>query len=85
MGRGASFADYDGDLDILILARGEGVRLLQNCGGNRKRWLTLDLVGADGNRQAAGATVTVSASGALQRQAVVVCSSYLSMNDIRLH
>ena len=84
VGRGASFADYDndGDLDILILARGDGVKLLRNQGGNARNWLTLDLNGFSGNRQAIGATVTI---GAGQRQTVVAGSSYLSMNDVRVH
>ncbi len=87
VGRGASFADYDndGDLDILILARGEGVRLIQNEGGNKESWLTLDLEGPPGNRQAVGATVIVSAGGTEQLGGVAVGSSYLSMNDTRPH
>jgi hypothetical protein len=87
VGRGASFADYDndGDLDILILARGEGVRLLQNQGGNKKGWLTIDLHGAAGNGQAVGAAVTVSVDSVKQRKVVTVGSSYLSMSDTRLH
>ncbi len=87
VGRGASFADYDndGDLDILIVARGEGVKLLQNQGGATAKWLVLDLKGGAGNRQAIGATVTISASGAKQQMTVVAGSSYLSMNDTRLH
>ncbi|MQG57374.1 MAG: hypothetical protein FI709_05605, partial [SAR202 cluster bacterium] len=87
VGRGASFADYDndGDLDILIVARGEGVKLLQNQGGATAKWLVLDLKGDAGNRQAIGATVTISAGGAKQQMTVVAGSSYLSMNDTRLH
>jgi hypothetical protein len=87
VGRGASFADYDndGDLDILILARGDGVKLLRNQGGNARNWLTLDLNGFSGNRQAIGATVTIGAGATSQRQTVVAGSSYLSMNDVRVH
>ena len=87
VGRGASFADYDndGDLDILILARGEGVKLLQNQGGNENGWLTIDLHGDAGNIQAVGAAVTVSVDGTKQRKVVTVGSSYLSMSDTRLH
>ena len=87
VGRGASYADYDndGDLDILILAHGEGVRLLQNEGGNKKNWLTLDLKAPPGNRQAVGARVIVSAGGTEQLGGVIIGSSYLSTNDPRPH
>lgn len=87
VGRGASFADYDndGDLDIFILARGEGVRLLQNQGGNSKNWLAVELRGPPGNRQAVGARVTLSAGGMTQARELTVGSSYLSMNDTRIH
>ena len=85
--RGAAFGDYDndGDLDMLVLSYGEGLRLLRNDGGNRRNWLTIELTGPPGNRQAVGAIVTASAGGRLQSQAVIVGSSYLSMNDTRLH
>jgi len=77
--------DNDGDLDILILARGEGPKLLQNQGGNDNNWLTIDLHGNAGNTQAVGAAVTISVDGKKQRKVVTVGSSYLSMSDTRLH
>ena len=87
IGRGASFADYDndGDMDILITAHGESVRLLENQGGNARNWLTFDLKGARGNTQAIGARITIGIDGVEQAAEVIAGSSYLSMNDTRLH
>lgn len=87
VGRSLSFADYDndGDLDLLVMAWGEGVRLLRNDGGSDNNWLTLDLDGPPGNRQAVGARVVVSAGDTKQLQDVLAGTSYLSMSDIRPH
>lgn len=85
--RGAAQADYDndGDIDIVILSRGEGLTLLENQGGNSRSWLTVELRGLAPNTQAVGATVVINAGGQKQAGAVSAGSSYLSMDDPRVH
>jgi enediyne biosynthesis protein E4 len=89
--RGAAFGDFDndGDVDILIMNMNEPPTLLRNDvlapadgGGN---WLKVKLVGVKSNRSAIGATVIASYGGRKQAQAVTAQSSYLSVNDPRLH
>jgi len=48
-------------------------------------WINIKLVGVKSNRSAIGATVIVSYGGRKQAQAVLAQSSYLSVNDRRLH
>ncbi len=45
VGRGASFADYDGDgdLDIAVVVHGGPLRLARNDGGNARGWLRVVL------------------------------------------
>lgn len=86
-GRGVAFGDFDndGDLDILIVNLNEPPSLLRNdiTGGNH--WLKVLLVGTKSNRSAIGATVVAGYGGRKQAQAVLGQSSYLSVNDRRLH
>jgi enediyne biosynthesis protein E4 len=60
VGRGAAFGDIDndGDVDVLVGNDAGRTRLLMNTVGNRKHWLGLRLVGAQG-RDMYGARVTV--------------------------
>jgi len=61
VGRGASFADIDGDgdLDILIAAVGGAPRLLRNDQQLGRHWLRFQLQGTRCNRDGIGATVEV--------------------------
>jgi hypothetical protein len=52
-------------------------------GGNH--WIKVKLTGVRSNRSAIGAQVTVHYGGKKQAQAVLSQSSYLSVNDSRLH
>ena len=47
VGRGAAYADYDGDgdLDVLVSANNGHPALLRNDGGNRNRCLRVRLIG----------------------------------------
>ena len=86
MGRGAAYADFDGDgdVDLVLTALNGPARLLRNDGGNRNNWLRVRLTGADSNRRGIGAVVrVVSASGA-QRQTVRSGSSYASQSELPL-
>ncbi|HVW84490.1 MAG TPA: CRTAC1 family protein, partial [Bryobacteraceae bacterium] len=85
--RGCAFGDFDndGDMDILIVNHNEPPSLLRNdvTGGNH--WIKVKLTGVRSNRSAIGAQVTVHYDGRKQAQAVLSQSSYLSVNDSRLH
>ena len=81
--RGAAFGDFDNDgrLDVLIQNMDAPPTLLRNSGAPLGNWLKLLLQGTQSNRSAIGSTVRLLG----QTEAVVSQSSYLSVNDRRLH
>jgi len=85
--RGCAFGDFDndGDLDILIMNMNEPPSLLRNDASPTANWLKLKLTGTKSNRSAIGARVTLRYGGLVQVQEVMSQSSYLSVNDRRLH
>jgi hypothetical protein len=85
--RGVAFGDFDndGDLDILIVNLNEPPSLLRNDQSLSANWLKVLLVGVKSNRSAIGSQVTVTFGALKQVQAVLAQSSYLSVNDRRLH
>ncbi len=84
VGRGAAYADIDGDgdLDVLLTATGGAPRLLRNNQTLGHHWLRLKLVGKNCNRDAVGAVVEVVAGGKTQRQQVMPTRSYLSQVEL---
>jgi len=86
-GRGAAFGDFDndGDVDILIVNMNEPPSLLRNDVTGGGHWLKVLLTGTASNRSAIGAQVVASFGELKQAQAVLAQSSYLSVNDRRLH
>ena len=85
--RGLAFGDFDndGDLDILIMNMNEPPSLLRNDVTGDNHWLKVLLVGVTSNRSAIGAQVIAVYGGRRQSKAVLAQSSYLSVNDRRLH
>jgi hypothetical protein len=85
--RGVALGDFDndGDLDILIVNLNEPPSLLRNDQTPAGHWLKVLLVGVTSNRSAIGAQVSVVHGTRKQVQAVLAQSSYLSVNDRRLH
>jgi hypothetical protein len=85
--RGVAFGDFDndGDIDILVVNMNEPPSLLRNDVSGGGHWLKVLLVGTQSNRSAIGAQVVVSYGDRKQAQAVLAQSSYLSVNDRRLH
>jgi hypothetical protein len=84
--RGAAFGDLDddGDTDIVICVLGGAPVILRNE-GTRHHWLGLSLAGANLNRQAIGARVSVTdTSGHKQIFDVATAGSYLSSSDARI-
>jgi hypothetical protein len=85
--RGCAFGDFDndGDLDIVIVNQNEPPSLLKNDVSGDFHWLKLKLTGTESNRSAIGARATVRYGGKIQAKEVLGQSSYLSVNDRRLH
>jgi hypothetical protein len=85
VGRGAAYADYDGDgdLDVVIAANNSPARLLRNDGGNRNHFLRVRTVGVTSNRDGIGAKVTVTAPDGTRRSSTVKSgSSYCSQSEL---
>jgi hypothetical protein len=84
VGRGAAFADIDGDgdLDVLLTATGGAPRLLRNDETLGHHWLRLKLTGVKCNRDAIGAVVEVECNGIVQSRQVMPARSYLSQVEL---
>ncbi len=87
VGRGAAFADYDGDgdVDIVIINHGGPPLLLRNEGGNRNHWLKVRLRTSRSNRSGFGARVEVEVGGVRQIEEIGAQPSYLSQNAAEAH
>ncbi len=80
VGRGAAYADIDGDgdLDIVITQNGDAPLLLRNDQALGHHWLRIRLTGTRANRDAIGARVEVRAGGVAQTRHLMPSRSYLS-------
>jgi enediyne biosynthesis protein E4 len=85
--RGCAFGDFDndGDVDVLVVNLNEPPSLLRNDVNRTNHWLKVKLTGVKSNRSAIGSTVTIKYGGKTQAKALLSQSSYLSVNDPRLH
>jgi hypothetical protein len=86
MGRGAAFADIDGDgdLDAVVTTNGGPVHLYRNDTGGPNRGLRLRLAGTSSNRDAIGARATVRVGTRTASRIVRTGSSYLSQSELPL-
>ncbi len=86
VGRGAAYADVDGDgdLDVLLTQVAGPPLLLRNDQALGHHWLRVKLVGRSPNRDAIGAWVEVRTDGAVQRRQVMPTRSYLSQVELPL-
>lgn len=84
VGRGATFADFDGDgdLDPLLLQTGAAPVLLRNDQRLGHGWTRIRLVGSGGNPNALGAWIGLTAGGITQRRPVMPVRSYLSQIEL---
>lgn len=87
VGRGSATADFnnDGRVDVLIVDHEGPPLLLENRSRTENHWITFDLRGAEANRFAYGARVTVRAQHDVWVGEVSPASSYLSSSDPRIH
>jgi enediyne biosynthesis protein E4 len=85
-GRGAAYADVDGDgdLDLALTRIGGPPLLLRNDQMSANHWLRLRLVGEPPNRDAIGARVAVTAGGRTQTRDVQPARGYLSAVELPL-
>jgi len=85
VGRGATYADIDGDgdLDVLIAQVGRPARLLRNDQSTGNSWLRVRLAdGPPDPPQVIGAWVEVTVGGVTQRRQVMPTRSYLSQVEL---
>jgi len=86
VGRGAAYADIDndGDLDVVLTQIGGRPALLRNDQQSGHHWLRVHVRSRQGNRDALGAWVTLTAGGVQQRRHVMPTRSYLSQVELPL-
>ncbi len=85
VGRGAAYADIegDGDLDLILTAVGKPPRLLRNDNSLGHYWLRIQLVDPTcSNRDALGAELTLVTKEGRQMRYVSVTRSYLSQVEL---
>jgi hypothetical protein len=77
--------DGDGRVDVVVLNWRERPTILRNESPREHGWLGVRLVGSDGNRDAVGARVRVTADGRTQTAEVHAGRGYQSHHGSTLH
>lgn len=76
--------DNDGDTDVILCQSNRPTVILRNDIGNMNSWLSVKLVGSDGNIDAIGSQVKLKVGEQTILREVICGASYLSGNDTRL-
>jgi hypothetical protein len=86
MGRGAAYADLDGDgdLDLIVATLAGPAYVFRNDGGNHNNWLRVRAIGSRSNRSGLGTVVQVASASGTQGQTVHSGSSYASQSELIL-
>ena len=84
VGRGTAYGDIDndGDLDILVSTSNGYAHLFRNDGGNRNRWVKIQLIGKVSNRNGIGSRIRITSAIGSQIRTVKSGSSYCSQSEL---
>ena len=83
VGRGAAYADFDGDgdLDVAMTTNNGAAVLLRNDGETGNDWIRIRLSGGASNRDAIGARVTLKAGPLTETRTLRSSASYASQSE----
>jgi hypothetical protein len=86
VGRGASYADIDGDgdLDVVLTQTGRRAVLLRNDQDLNHHWIRIRLTGTSANRNGIGARLALDVGGSMLRRQMMPTRSYLSQVDLAI-
>ena len=84
--RGSATGDYDGDgdPDLLVFNSGQPLSLLRNAQGEANHWITIRLVGTNGNPNGIGARLTATSGDLVQTRELRGSRSYLSQSQLHI-
>ncbi len=84
--RGSAAGDYDGDgdPDLLVFNSGQPLSLLRNDQGEANHWMTIRLVGTNGNPNGIGARLTATSGDLVQTRELRGSRSYLSQSQLHI-
>ena len=84
VGRGAAYADIDGDgdLDLAITQNGRQAKLFRNEQQTGHHWLRVKLIGKGANPDAIGARLRLTSGGVTQYRQVMPTRSFMSQMEL---